>query len=106
MDTLKRRPGRPAGIAPHLWITGTDPLHHKMYVAYNFARGSARYRKEEWQLTWEDFRDTWEPIWHLRGIRADQLCWSRVDPEKPWHRDNVEVLTRREHGKRVRELYK
>jgi hypothetical protein len=88
------------------WITGPDPLHHRMYVAFGYNRVSARLRKESWDLSWEQYRDLWLPNWHQRGRSADSLCMVRQDMEGAWTLSNVELITRSEHGRRVREYYK
>jgi len=89
-----------------MWITGPNPLHHEMYVAFGYNRVSARRRNEGWDLTWEQYRDIWEPNWDQRGRSPECLCLARIDLEKPWHINNVELMTRRQHGQKVREYYK
>ena len=100
----KKKLGRPMGIAPHTWKTGPNPLHHAMHIAFNYARNNAKTQKTEWKISWEDFKQVWEPIWHLRGRSATDLCWTRIDLEKAWCMDNVEVMTRHQHGKNVRKM--
>lgn len=89
-----------------MWITGPNPLHHEMYVAFGYSRVSARLRGESWDLTWEQYRDIWEPNWDQRGRSAECLCLARVDLEKSWNKNNVELITRRQHGQKVREYYR
>ena len=93
---------KPRGVP---WCSGPDPLHHKMYVAFGYNRVSARLRGESWNLAWQDYRDLWLPNWHQRGRSADSLCMARKDLEKSWDVSNIELITRREHGRRVREYY-
>lgn len=93
-------------MQPNKWITGPNPLHHHMYVQFGYNRVSARLRGETWQLTWPEYRDIWEHNWEQRGRRAHCLCLARKDLEKPWQVDNVELITRRLHGQRVREYYR
>ena len=88
------------------WISGPDPLHHKMYVAFGYHRVSCRLRGESWSLTWDEWRDTWLPFWDQRGRSSEQLCMCRKDIAGVWEINNVELLTRKEHGRRVREYYK
>lgn len=88
------------------WCSGPDPVHHKMYVQFGYNRVSARGRGEDWQLTWEQWRDIWLPNWDQRGRSAQCLCLARKDMEKAWTVANVELITRREHGRRVREFYR
>jgi hypothetical protein len=87
------------------WCTGPDPLHHEMYVAFGYNRVSARLRKEQWDLTWPEYRDIWLPNWDQRGRSADSLCLARCDIDGVWDKHNVHLITRRLHGQRVREHY-
>lgn len=99
MNTATRPKGPP-------WISGPDPQHHKMYVAFGYQRVTARLRGDQWNLTWEQWRDIWLPHWHQRGKTAHDLCLCRRDIEGAWEVNNIELLTRKEHGRRVREYYK
>jgi hypothetical protein len=88
------------------WITGPDPLHHKMYVAFGWHRVSSRLRGEVWDLDWQDWRDAWLPLWDQRGRSADALCMARIDMGGDWTPDNIHIITRREHGQLIRKYYK
>lgn len=106
MVTLKySRPGRPPGDYSRLWITGPNPKYHVMYRNYIWHRVSSRRRGNVWNLSWESWRDLWEPVWESRGRGASNLCMVRIDSEKPWSAGNIELITRREHGQRVRAMY-
>lgn len=87
------------------WISGPDPQLHQMYVAFGWHRVSSRLRGDEWELDWPAWRDTWLPNWHQRGRRADDLCLTRIDWEKPWRADNIQLVTRRAHSQRIRKHY-
>lgn len=87
------------------WISGPDPLHHEMYVAYGYKRQSCLRRKETWNLTWEQYRDMWLPVWDQRGVEPDALCLARCDIQGAWDITNVELITRKEHGLKVRKFY-
>ena len=106
MDTIKRPPGRPRGAATTQWFSGPDPEHHKMYVAFGYHRVTARLRGDVWQLTWEQWRDAWLPHWQDRGRARDQLCMARSDIVGEWNPTNIEIITRRLHGQRIREHYR
>jgi len=105
MDTTPRPVGRPRGAATNQWFSGPDPEHHKMYVAFGYHRVTARLRGDVWQLTWEQWRDAWLPYWANRGRAAMCLCMTRRDIEGAWTIDNIEIITRRLHGQRIREHY-
>lgn len=87
------------------WITGPDPLHHEMYVAYGYKRQSCLRRGEAWSLTWEQYRDLWLPLWDQRGTEKHSLCMARCDVIGEWEIRNVELITRKEHGSKVRKYY-
>ena len=87
------------------WISGPDPLHHKMYIAFGYQRVTARLRGESWLLTWEQWRDIWLPYWDQRGTAALDLCLARKDIEGAWEITNIELLTRRQHSQRTRKHY-
>lgn len=86
-------------------ISGPDPLHHRMYIQFGYHRVSSRLRGESWELPWETWRDIWLPHWDRRGRTKDSLCLARIDMEGPWHMDNVELIDRSEHGRRIRRHY-
>lgn len=88
------------------WISGPNPLHHKMYVAFGYHRVTSRLRGDHWDLTWDEWRDAWLPHWDQRGRAAQELCMCRKDIEGVWCLTNIEIITRCEHGKRIREYYK
>ena len=77
-----------------------------MYVAFGYNRVGARLRGEQWDLTWEQWRDLWLPNWDQRGRSAECLCLARRDIDGIWNEHNVHLITRKEHGRRVREYYK
>jgi len=92
-------------MKPRKWISGQDPHHHLMYVAFGYHRVSARLRKEHWDLSWEIWRDIWLPNWDRRGRSWDSLCLARIDMDGAWTPSNVHLLTRREHSRLIREHY-
>ena len=69
---------KPKGPA---WISGPDPVHHKMYIAFGYQRVTARLRGDRWNLTWPEWRDIWLPVWDQRGRSAESLCLARRDIE-------------------------
>ena len=87
------------------WYSGPDPLHHRMYVQFGYHRVTSRLRGDEWDLAWEDWRDIWLPNWHRRGRKSQDLCLTRLDWEKPWSGDNIELVTRSEHSRRIRKYH-
>lgn len=93
LPTGKHARGKPR---PHVWVTGPDPLLHEMYHPWQVAKAQAKYRGEEWNLTFEEYADMWRPQWHLRGRGSDQYCMTRYDEEKPWDKTNAYIILRLE----------
>jgi hypothetical protein len=83
---------------PDLWCTGPDPLRHEIYYAYLKHQAQARFRKEDYTLTFEDWESLWTTErWLQRGRKIDNLCLQQKEPGDGWHLNNVEVVTRRKH---------
>ena len=75
----------------------TEYLRNK-YYAYLKHRAQARHRSEDYTLTWEDWHELWtEDSWQCRGRRVTDLCLGRLDWAEGWHKNNVRVMTRRQH---------
>lgn len=60
-------------------------------------RAQARFRKEAFELSWEEFQTVWQGKWHLKGRDNTSLCLTRRDWAGVWRMDNVELVTRVEH---------
>lgn len=90
--------GKPRKIFPDNWCTGPDMLTHEMYYAWLKHRSQANYRKEAYQLSWEDWLDLWaNPVdFQNRGRKPEDLTLTRIDDDGAWARDNVVVMTRLE----------
>ena len=83
---------------PERWITGNNIITHDKYYAWLRHRAQAKFRKEDYDLTFEDWMKLWpNDLWECRGKGADNLCLSRHDFEDGWNLTNVEVMSRREH---------
>ena len=65
-------------------------------IAFVRSRSQAWFRNESWELTWEDYQVFWKTTsrWARRGRRNEDLVLTRLDPTKPWNRDNCCILTR------------
>ena len=84
------------GPRPHTWKVQGD-IPHQQHIAWHRMRAQAIYRGEDWQLSFEDFQQLWDPYWLQRGRGADQYCMTRLDPSACWHPKNVEVIRRIDH---------
>jgi hypothetical protein len=89
---------------PNKWISGPDPIDHDKYYAWQKHRAQARFRKEEYALSWEDWQLLWPTELFLqRGRQADCYSLIRLDPSEPWQLGNVEVVTSNYHHKTQKE---
>jgi hypothetical protein len=62
-------------------------------------RAQAKFRKEEFTLTWDEFQNLWQGRWHLRGRNSNSLCMTRSDWNGPWDKNNTIIVDRLEHLK-------
>lgn len=96
------RRGRP--VKPEDWCTGTDPIQHDKYYAWLKHRSQARYRNEEYYLTWDDWESLWtNELWLKRGKQPDSVCLARIDFTDAWRLDNVEIIPRLQQLRRQKE---
>ena len=92
--------------SPHLWKSGPDPIDNDLYIECQRRRAQAWYRKEEWLITEQEYIDLWrtDNRYLKKGRHSENLCMSRVDVEKPWTLDNIEIITRHQHAQNCRRL--
>lgn len=83
---------------PSTWKTGPNPLTREKYYAFLKHRSQASYRKETYNLSWEDWQSFWnDDDFVKRGRKVDDLCLTRYNFNLAWDIDNCVVCTRREH---------
>jgi len=85
------------GERPHTWLTGPDEYKHNMYVPWMKMKAQANFRGEEWDLDFEDYYNAWHGKWDQRGRSSEQLCMTRKAYDEAWSKDNIEIITRKEH---------
>lgn len=104
---IKLKRGR-KGPRPHVWKCGADEYKHSMYEPWMKSKAQANFRKEEWNLTFEEYYTLWKDEWPNRGRSGDSMCMTRQDFDGPWDSKNAVIMSRKEHlkrsGGRVREL--
>jgi len=84
------------------WVTGTDPLTRDKYYAYLKHRAQAKYRRELYDLEFEDWLELWpDSLWHQRGRYSHSLCLAQRDPDFGWIRENCVVVNRGSQCKRT-----
>lgn len=83
----------------------TTDFEHKRGRPYAIARAQAKFRKEGWDLTFEDFCNIWctDELWDKRGRSADALIMTRVNEEKAWTPGNIQLITRYDQLMRTKE---
>ena len=86
---------------PHTWII-KDAFQHELYHPWQARKAQAKHRKEEWELTFDEFFDLWKDDWHNRGKLSHNVCMTRIDPELPWNKKNTVLVTRYDHLTRQR----
>lgn len=84
------------GPRPHCWkVQGEIP--HKQYLAFLQMRAQANYRKESFNLTFEDFQLLWRDKWDMKGRGVDDYCLTRKNADLAWDLSNAECIPRRQH---------
>ena len=91
---------------PHTWKSGPDVTRHKQYMAWALQREQAKFRGEKHTLSFDEFVEIWGDLWHNRGRMAWSMVMTRVDLDKGWYRDNVCIMERLQHVRRVGERRK
>ena len=86
---------------PHLWKAGPDKELRARRLAFLRSRCQARFRKEEWSLTLDDWYELGPlDLWRKRGKRSEDYIITFIEIGKGWHRANVEVRQRRGNMRR------
>lgn len=101
--------GRKKGsITPEDWLSGPDPVDHKLYTDCQRARAQAWYRGEEWLITEQEYIELWryQNQYQNKGRCRHNLCMVRIDPERAWHKDNVLIISRLQHFRTSNNLKK
>ena len=96
----RQRP--PYRTDPNRWVCGPDPYQREIFYAWHKHRAQCRFRGEVYELSFED----WQVIWAdpeefaQRGRERLSIVLTRLDHELPWHKDNIEKITRLEQLRR------
>jgi hypothetical protein len=94
--------GKP-GPRPHLWkVQGEVP--HQQYIAFLRMRAQANFRRETFELTFEQFQDLWRGLWDRRGRGSDDFCLTREDQTQKWCSNNTVCIRRTDHLRKQRQL--
>jgi hypothetical protein len=91
--------GRP--IRPETWKSGPTPEQRDKYYAWLKHRAQARYRGEQYDLTWEQWDNLWtSDLFANRGKRADNWVIMRNKLSDSWNINNCEIVLRSDQLKR------
>ena len=78
-----------------------NPLSAEL-TRFHRARTQARYRREEWQLTFKEWLDLWHGQLDQCGRDGESLSLHRKDTTQGWDADNVEITKRKTYlGRRA-----
>lgn len=88
--------GRPKG-KPQPQLKQYPGILWEQRLSWLRMRCQAKYRDEDFTLTWEEYQKLWDGKWHLRGSIKGCLTLSRKNWDKGWSMSNIEVITREQH---------
>ncbi len=73
----------------------------KAKTQYLYQRATAKYRKVDFQITFEEWFKVWidSGHYHERGVGKDKYCMSRFNDEGPYAYNNVFIQTNAANGK-------
>jgi hypothetical protein len=91
-----KRNKEPIKPRPHTWKYGADEFRHSMHMPFLKSKAQAKFRNEEFNLTFDEFYDLWKDRWTQRGRNPDDYCMTRDDVEKPWQKNNILIISRNE----------
>jgi len=93
---LKGRPSPLRGrLYPHLWTSGPNPDHHRLWRKFLVAKNQAKYWHQEWTVSWEAYRDIMLPHINNMGRKKDSWNLVRKDRNLPWTELNVIAAQRK-----------
>lgn len=100
LPTTKTRVCRPKGGN---YLISNDDYVRNRYYAFIKHRSFRVARKEAYTLTWSEWDAVWtQDLWERRGRGVDNVQMYRIDPALPWAKDNIEILSRRVRGCKVK----
>ena len=92
---------RQSGPRPQTWKHGPSEALKDLNMAFLRARAQAKYRGEEWSLTFDEFRDRWAGRYPETGILSDCIVMVRSDPTGAWSFANTELMRRGDNQGRM-----
>ena len=95
---------RQSGPRPQTWKHGPSQALKDLNMAFLRARAQAKYRGEEWRLTFDEFRDKWAGRYPETGIQSHCIVMVRSDPQGAWSFANTELMRRGDNQARMAQL--
>ena len=92
---------RQRGPRPELWKYGPSRELKELNEAFLRARAQAKYRKENWQMQFDEFVRRWAGRHAETGIQSHNTVMVRSDPTGPWSYDNTMLTLRGENQGRM-----
>ena len=92
---------RQSGPRPQTWKHGPSEALKDLNMAFLRARAQAKYRGEDWRLTFDEFVKRWAGRYAETGIKSDCTVMVRSDPTGAWSFDNTELMQRGENQGRM-----
>jgi hypothetical protein len=91
--------GRPSPLRgrqlPHVWRSGPDPDHHRLWRKFLVAKNQARWWRQAWSVSWEVYRDTMLP--HVNNMGRKKTSWNLTRIRAgAWSNDNVMAAQRQD----------
>ena len=76
-----------------------NKIESKLRRAYKRAECQARYRNQDWSVSWEYWLDCWSfnDNYLNKGRSNDSLVFCRLDHKLPWTDQNTTVRVRKDH---------
>jgi hypothetical protein len=72
-----------------------DPIEHEQHIAWLRAKSQEKFLGREWHISIEEYMEIWgRDLWLRRGRKSNDLSLARIDWNKPWSKDNVQIITR------------
>jgi len=96
-------------LKPQCWKHGPCPITRDQNTAFLKHRAQAKYRNEEYLLSFQDYKFYWdacipftkETYWSKRGPKGTNMNMRRKDPTKAWSLNNIEFRLRSQIFKRA-----
>jgi hypothetical protein len=95
--------GKKNNTYPNTWLSGPDPIDHKLFNDCQRARAQAWYRGEDWFISEHEYIQLWREgdRYQRKGRTTNSLCMIRLDIEAAWTLDNVTIAERHQHFRQV-----